>query len=56
VIAMGEAMKLEVLAEGVETVRQRDILVREGCKFGQGYYFCPPVEPDELRTWEARNK
>ena len=48
VIAMGRALKLEVLAEGVETELQRNILLREGCHFGQGFYFCPPVEPTRL--------
>jgi EAL domain-containing protein (putative c-di-GMP-specific phosphodiesterase class I) len=36
-------MGFEVVAEGVETARQRDFLVSEGCLFGQGYYFSPPL-------------
>jgi diguanylate cyclase (GGDEF)-like protein len=43
-IAMAHAMKLKVVAEGVETGTQRDYLDRQGCDVGQGYLFSRPVE------------
>jgi diguanylate cyclase (GGDEF)-like protein/PAS domain S-box-containing protein len=43
IIAMGRALKLEVLAEGVETETQKDKLIRLGCFHYQGYYFSRPL-------------
>jgi diguanylate cyclase (GGDEF)-like protein len=43
-IAMAHAMKLDVVAEGVETQAQRLYLDRHRCDIGQGYLFSRPVE------------
>ncbi|MDQ3945246.1 MAG: EAL domain-containing protein, partial [Actinomycetota bacterium] len=43
-IAMAHAMKLDVVAEGVETQAQRLYLDRHHCDIGQGYLFSRPVE------------
>ena len=37
-----------VVAEGVETVAQGRFLRSHGCHFAQGFFFSPPVEPDEI--------
>jgi len=37
-----------VIAEGIETQFERDFLRRNGCPFGQGYFFKQPVLADEL--------
>jgi EAL domain-containing protein (putative c-di-GMP-specific phosphodiesterase class I) len=34
---------MQVVAEGVETAEQRDLLVAAGCDFGQGYWFAKPM-------------
>jgi len=39
IIAMANAMGLDVIAEGVETQAQQEFLLTAGCKFGQGYWF-----------------
>jgi diguanylate cyclase (GGDEF)-like protein/PAS domain S-box-containing protein len=39
IIAMANAMGLDVIAEGVETQSQQDFLLAAGCQFGQGYWF-----------------
>lgn len=39
IITFAHAMDIELLAEGVETDAQRAILIREGCRFGQGFLF-----------------
>lgn len=39
VISMGKDLKQRVIAEGVETREQRNLLQAEGCGEGQGYYF-----------------
>jgi diguanylate cyclase len=43
-------MRLRVVAEGVETVEQRDRLVSLGCAAGQGFHFFRPMPPDRLRS------
>jgi EAL domain-containing protein (putative c-di-GMP-specific phosphodiesterase class I) len=48
VIAMAHALSLSIVAEGVETVEQRDHLRRIGCDTAQGYLFCRPVEAEEF--------
>ncbi|MCX9155033.1 EAL domain-containing protein [Niveibacterium sp. 24ML] len=45
IIQLGEALKLDVIAEGAETIAQVEFLKREGCAEAQGYYWCPPVPP-----------
>ena len=49
IIAMGHALGLKVVAEGVETEAQRDVLQGQGCDAMQGYLFSRPVLPDGLR-------
>jgi len=40
-----------VIAEGVETKRQADILGQLGCETMQGFLFSPPMLPAELKQW-----
>ncbi|MBB3980819.1 diguanylate cyclase (GGDEF)-like protein/PAS domain S-box-containing protein [Sphingobium fontiphilum] len=44
VLALGRSLAIPVLAEGVETQTQLDLLVREGCDEAQGYYFGRPAQ------------
>ena len=48
IIALGSALNLAIIAEGVETVAQRDFLAELGCHNYQGYLFGHPVAPEEL--------
>jgi EAL domain-containing protein (putative c-di-GMP-specific phosphodiesterase class I) len=50
VLAMARSLKLEVIAEGVETQSQLDILNRLGCTGYQGYLFSKPLVADGLKT------
>ena len=43
ILALARALKLSVIAEGIETVEQLDQLRTLGCEFGQGYLFSRPV-------------
>ncbi|MDD5471865.1 MAG: EAL domain-containing protein, partial [Sideroxydans sp.] len=43
IVVMAQSMNLEVIAEGVETEEQRELLERSGCKQFQGYLFGCPV-------------
>jgi EAL domain-containing protein (putative c-di-GMP-specific phosphodiesterase class I) len=47
-IGLGKCLNTQVVAEGVETRAQREILAEHGCPQGQGYYFSPPVSADEF--------
>lgn len=48
IVAMGNALKMTVVAEGVETREQMNWLLAHGCHIGQGYFFSPPVPPEDL--------
>jgi EAL domain-containing protein (putative c-di-GMP-specific phosphodiesterase class I) len=43
IIAMAQNLDLDVIAEGVETKEQRQLLVDRGCTHFQGYFFGNPV-------------
>lgn len=54
VIGMARALGLDVIAEGVETDEQRDLLNSEGCTLYQGYLCSPPVAADTLAALVSR--
>jgi EAL domain-containing protein (putative c-di-GMP-specific phosphodiesterase class I) len=51
IVALSKALGLRVVAEGVEMLRQMEVLQRLGCSVMQGYMFCRPVPPDDLERW-----
>jgi EAL domain-containing protein (putative c-di-GMP-specific phosphodiesterase class I) len=48
ILAVGQALNLEVVAEGVETREQREFLESLGCDLYQGYLFAYPLSPGDL--------
>ncbi|WP_370627544.1 EAL domain-containing protein [Rhodoferax sp. PAMC 29310] len=48
ILALGRSLGLQVIAEGVETLEQRNFLAGIGCQAYQGYYFGRPVAADAL--------
>ena len=54
-LAIGRHMKLAVIAEGVETEMQRDILLQLGCVNFQGYLFSRPLPENEFVQWLSKN-
>jgi EAL domain-containing protein (putative c-di-GMP-specific phosphodiesterase class I) len=55
-IAIGHHMQLAVIAEGVETGTQRDILTRLGCRHFQGFLYSTPLPEQDFLAWLARNQ
>jgi diguanylate cyclase (GGDEF)-like protein len=53
VVALGEALGLRTVGEGVETAAQRDALRALGCGYGQGYLFARPMALGDLAAWMA---
>jgi len=48
VIGMGENLRMQVVAEGVETLEQLEFLREHRCPVGQGYYFSRPLVAEDL--------
>jgi diguanylate cyclase (GGDEF)-like protein/PAS domain S-box-containing protein len=48
IIGLARGLGLQVVAEGVETERQAEILIELGCTQAQGYLYSPPVALDDL--------
>jgi EAL domain-containing protein (putative c-di-GMP-specific phosphodiesterase class I) len=51
VIHLAHALGLCVVAEGVETAGQHDILLSMGCDELQGYFYSGPIDADTLLAW-----
>jgi diguanylate cyclase (GGDEF)-like protein/PAS domain S-box-containing protein len=48
IMPMAKNLRLDVVAEGVETIEQVGLLRRLQCKYAQGYYFSKPLAPEEV--------
>ena len=51
IITLARSLKLEVVAEGVETRAQQEFLIAEGCDQFQGFLFSPPLPIAELEAY-----
>ena len=51
IVALARSLGLNVVAEGVENLRQMEVLNRLGCTVMQGYLFSRPMPPDEIERW-----
>ena len=56
VIGIGQALGLQVVAEGVETPGQREWLARAGCDVAQGFLFTRALPAAELVAWLERER
>ncbi len=49
ILLLGKGLGIEVVAEGVETAQQADVLRRLGCERAQGYFFARPGALEQLK-------
>jgi diguanylate cyclase (GGDEF)-like protein len=55
IVNMAHELKRAVVAEGVESEADAQLLARIGCEFGQGYYFSPPLDGAAALEYIARH-
>jgi EAL domain-containing protein (putative c-di-GMP-specific phosphodiesterase class I) len=48
IMPMAKNLRLDVIAEGVETIEQVALLKKLNCKYAQGYYFSKPLAAEEV--------
>ena len=48
IVALGNALSLRTIAEGIETPAQAAVLLAMGCAYGQGYLFARPKPPSDI--------
>jgi predicted signal transduction protein with EAL and GGDEF domain len=48
IISLCESLNLKVIAEGVETSKQKDFLIENNCKFIQGYFYSKPISAEDM--------
>jgi diguanylate cyclase (GGDEF)-like protein/PAS domain S-box-containing protein len=62
IMPMAKNLRLDVVAEGVETIEQVALLKKLQCKYAQGYYFSKPLAPEEVAplledpSWEMQKQ
>jgi len=54
IVNLAHNLGMKVIAEGVETEDQRQLLLDMGCEFGQGYLFSVPLDPAAAEALIAR--
>ncbi|MDO8775287.1 MAG: EAL domain-containing protein [Burkholderiaceae bacterium] len=53
IILMAHELGIQVIAEGVETVQQRELLAAAGCDYAQGYLFAAPMPAPDFEAFMA---
>jgi len=55
IINLAHDLKRSVVVEGVESAEEASWLAQQGCEFGQGFYFSPPLSAAEALSFIARH-
>jgi diguanylate cyclase (GGDEF)-like protein/PAS domain S-box-containing protein len=56
ILSLGTQLDLQVVAEGVETRVQHDLLRAEGCRLAQGHYFAPALSSEDALSFLQRRR
>ena len=56
IISLGNILRLEVVAEGIENEHQLTFLQNHGCAVGQGYLFAFPLAAHDFSEWVNAQK
>lgn len=48
IVSMARLLNLTIIAEGIETEKQLELLLNIGCRYGQGYYFYRPIPYEDM--------
>ena len=60
IVSLGHNLGIDVIAEGIETEEHLAFLRSVNCRYGQGYYFAKPMDPDAVRhslpEWFSTNR
>ncbi len=51
IIMMAHRLGMKVIAEGIETVQQKTLLIRAGCDYGQGFLFAKSLSPKDPEAY-----
>jgi len=54
IVALGETLGLESVAEGVEELEELEALRSIGCRMGQGFHFAKPMPAADLQNYLSR--
>jgi len=55
IITIAHELGLSIIAEGIETEQQKEILTKVGCDFGQGYFFSKPLSYQQFEDAYINN-
>ena len=56
IIALGHHLKMDVIAEGIETAEQAKALTSLGCEYGQGFFFAKPLPAEDVADLLAQRE
>lgn len=56
IIRMGNSLHMQVICEGIETEEQEQLLLANGCLYGQGFRFAPPMDGKAFVAMVEENK
>ncbi|WP_413282864.1 EAL domain-containing protein [Vibrio sp. MA40-2] len=51
IMKLADQFSFTVIAEGIETTKQKEIVLQRGCRYGQGYLFSKPMPLADIISW-----